>query len=65
MKERIIKWLGLGVKDVGIVRTGDLAPRGVAKTLRDECTDFNTTWRHIYSGLRNLGEVGTKKLGNL
>jgi hypothetical protein len=31
--------------------TGDLLPRGIAKTICDERTDFNNTFQHIYTQL--------------
>lgn len=36
----------------GIVRTGDLAPRGVARTVDTEKTNFNETFEHIYKNIR-------------
>lgn len=37
----------------GIVRTGDLAPKGIAHTCQSERTDFNKTFEHIYKNLRS------------
>jgi hypothetical protein len=32
----------------------DLTPRGVARTIADQKTDFNTTFQHIHKQLQKL-----------
>lgn len=37
-----------------LVRTGDLAPKGIARTVDTERTDYNTTFQHIYKNLKQI-----------
>jgi hypothetical protein len=41
-----------------IIRTNDLKPTGVRSTIKSdshgEVNDFNETWKHIYSQMRNF-----------
>jgi hypothetical protein len=34
--------------------SSDLTPRGVARTVADQKTDFNTTFQHIHKQLQKL-----------
>ena len=37
-----------------LIRTGDLAPKGVKSTYQKEKTGFNETFNHIFNQIRNV-----------
>lgn len=44
-----------------IIRTNDLKPTGIRSTIKSDdhgkVSDFNETWKHIYSQMRNFSLV--------
>lgn len=41
-------------KKTVIERPGDLAPLGVNRTIQFEKNDFNSTFKHIYDGIKGI-----------
>jgi hypothetical protein len=41
-------------KKTVIERPLDLAPKGINRTIQFERNDFNSTFKHIYDGIRNI-----------